>query len=179
MSHGGSKKKCNIIGCNKNAQNGGSCISHGGEYRLCKHFNCKKKDRKGGFCQIHHLDYVIPLKVISKQELKIKQMLDKNKIPYNYSQTFAKLKSFKGGYLRFDFRIPVNNSNIFIEFDGIQHIKPVSRFGGKESFIDILSNDLLKDKYCHEKNYPLLRIRYNQISQIEYLITKVYTNFLD
>ena len=67
--------------------------------------------------------------------------------------------------LRFDFYLP--KLNVCIEYDGIQHFKPIDFAGkGKEwafkRFKQNQRNDSIKNKYCKNNEITLLRIRYDQ-----------------
>jgi len=119
----------------------------------------------------------------SAGELKVKALLEKYKIDYVFNCSHNNLRSYEDkGLVRFDFCIPLihKKSFIFIEFDGIQHERP-SRFGSQtyeecmEKFKRLQQNDRIKDKYCKDMNYPLLRIKYNNTS-IEYTILEFVTN---
>lgn len=57
-----------------------------------------------------------------------------------------------------------------IEYDGIQHFKPVKYFGGYKTFEDQKRRDNEKNEYCIENNITLLRIPYTE-TDIEHLIT--------
>lgn len=67
--------------------------------------------------------------------------------------------------LRFDFYLP--DYGALIEYDGGQHYKPVN-YGGQseekvlEDFNNIQKRDNIKNEFCKENNYPLLRIPYYQ-----------------
>ena len=61
--------------------------------------------------------------------------------------------------LPFDFYIP--SENLLIEFDGIQHFRPILAFGGKEYFDIIKLHDQVKNKYVVKNNINLLRIKYD------------------
>lgn len=65
-----------------------------------------------------------------------------------------------GGVLSFDFVILDDENNIikFIELDGEQHYKPVDYFGGLEKFNKVVINDNIKNKWCLDNGYELLRI---------------------
>jgi len=62
--------------------------------------------------------------------------------------------------LRFDFYLP--EKDIFIEFDGEQHYKPIDRFGGQEGFNETLKRDNAKNEWCEENNKQLIRIKYDE-----------------
>jgi hypothetical protein len=60
--------------------------------------------------------------------------------------------------LPFDFYLP--DLNTIIEYDGEQHFKPVSGFGGVKSFNRLRITDEVKNKYCKDNNIKLIRIPY-------------------
>jgi len=64
--------------------------------------------------------------------------------------------------LPFDFAIIGPNGNILglIEYDGIQHFKPFSYFGGKDKYANQKFHDDIKDEYVRLAEIPLLRIPY-------------------
>lgn len=67
-------------------------------------------------------------------------------------------KCFHKSNLKFDFYIP--NLNLCIEYNGLQHYKPVEFFGGEKYFIEIKRRDDIKKKYCKDNNIRLLIIKY-------------------
>ena len=75
-----------------------------------------------------------------------------------------------------------NNIIRLIEFDGEQHQKAYSYFGGEEKFKKIQTNDSLKNQYALSHNIPLVRIPYSKRNHItlEMLLlnnTYLITNF--
>lgn len=101
----------------------------------------------------------------SSGEKRIQDVLDEhgyeNKYDYHYDEKHGELRScFTNYYLRFDFII---HNRIFIEYDGAHHDRPVN-FGGisdkeaEENFKRQQIYDKMKNDYCIENNYPLLRI---------------------
>lgn len=60
--------------------------------------------------------------------------------------------------LPFDFYLP--DYNIIIEYDGEQHFKPVSGWGGDKSFNRLQITDRVKNKYCEDMNIKMIRIPY-------------------
>ena len=54
------------------------------------------------------------------------------------------------------------DSNICIEYDGIQHFEPVNDFGGEIEFNNIQIRDNIKNEYCKNNNINLIRIRYDE-----------------
>lgn len=70
--------------------------------------------------------------------------------------------------LPFDFYIP--SKNLLIEFDGIQHFRPIPVFG---DFKIIKSHDKIKNKYASDNGLVLLRIKYDN-SEIEQTIRNAF-----
>lgn len=107
----------------------------------------------------------------SSGETKIRLFLERNNI------FFEQQKSFDGCLykqkLLFDFYLP--NKNLCIEFDGIQHFKPIEFFGGEESLNENKIKDDIKTKYCLENNIELIRISYKDKNNIE----KILNNLLN
>jgi very-short-patch-repair endonuclease len=62
--------------------------------------------------------------------------------------------------LRFDFYLP--NYNMCIEYDGDQHFRLISKFGGQKRFEIGKERDEIKNKYCLDNNIRLLRVAYNE-----------------
>lgn len=104
-------------------------------------------------------------------ELKILKYLKQNNIDYIQQKYFNDLVSGKKRYLFFDFFLP--NRNICIEYDGQQHFIPLQRFGGLESYQKLKEYDLMKDKYCEDKNINLIRIPYTDIKNIDNILDNI------
>jgi len=85
---------------------------------------------------------------------------------------FEPQKTFKGcsynRLLRFDFYLL--DYNLAIEFDGEQHFKPVSSWGGEKAFALNQIKDNIKNSFCRKSEIPLLRIKYDEIDNIEELL---------
>lgn len=92
----------------------------------------------------------------SKGEKIISWFLDKNKILHKEQMRFENCKN--KSILPFDFYLPENN--LCIEFQGIQHYKPIKHMGGEIDFKKRLENDKIKKEYCMQNNIKLLTIRY-------------------
>ena len=97
----------------------------------------------------------------SKGERQIRQWLESNNIIYVYQKTFTDCKNKKE--LPFDFYL--QEYNMCIEFDGLQHFEPVDFAGkgeiwAKKQFDKIQYNDEIKNQYCKKNNIHLLRIPY-------------------
>jgi len=95
---------------------------------------------------------------ISKGELEIKKILEKYQTNYEQQKTFDDLKDVRK--LRYDFFLP--EYNLCVEYDGIQHFKPIDHWGGIEEFNKIKKRDHLKNAYCRDNNINLLRINYKE-----------------
>lgn len=101
----------------------------------------------------------------SKGEDKIKKYLKRNNIKY-ISQYMIKKCSDKRP-LRYDFAI-INGIEILclIEYQGIQHYKPVKIFGGINELREREHKDQIKRDYCKANNISLIEIPYT-IKNIE------------
>lgn len=71
---------------------------------------------------------------------------------------FLREYKISGFQYRYDFYIPF--CKLLIEYDGIQHFKPIPRFGGEDSFKIIKIRDKAKNKLAKLKKYNLLRISF-------------------
>ena len=49
-----------------------------------------------------------------------------------------------------------------IEYDGVQHFKPIEYFGGLDNLKYVQKHDKIKTKYCYDNNIILLRIKYSE-----------------
>ena len=111
-----------------------------------------------------------------KGEKEIDNILIKFNIPHDSQYKFSDLKGVGNGLLKFDFPVFWDKEQmklkILIEYDGIQHFRPV-RFGGisKERAIknykQQVKNDMIKNLYCAENNIQLIRIPYWEYDNIE------------
>jgi very-short-patch-repair endonuclease len=128
------------------------CKEHGSFYQnIYKHLNgqgCR-------FCESP-----------SKGEDYIKMWLDDLKINYIRQHSFETCKYVNK--LSFDFYLP--DYNFCIEFDGEQHFKPVEYFGGEKGFELNKKRDSIKNKWCLDNNIDLIRIKYNEVNKIKYIL---------
>ena len=60
----------------------------------------------------------------------------------------------------------------FIEYQGIQHYKPVDFFGGEEQLKKQKENDFMKIQYAKENNIPLICIPYWERDNIENILNQ-------
>jgi predicted Zn-ribbon and HTH transcriptional regulator len=92
----------------------------------------------------------------SHGERSINEWLDANNISYQRQKVFDGCRYKRA--LPFDFYLPVYN--ICIEYQGIQHYKPVDYFGGQKSFESQMLRDKIKREYCKKNNIFLFEIPY-------------------
>jgi len=92
----------------------------------------------------------------SKGENEIAVFLENNKINFIQQKKFDLCKNKNN--LLFDFFLEENN--ICIEFQGIQHFKQIDFFGGIKEFEKRIENDNIKRKFCKENKIKLLEISY-------------------
>ena len=69
--------------------------------------------------------------------------------------------------------------NIGIEYQGVQHFKPVDYFGGKEAYIETIERDIRKNKICKENKLDILYFTYNMNHLTENYPFKVLTKIQD
>ena len=101
----------------------------------------------------------------SRGERKIQNILKSMGIEYftEYQETGCA----DARVIPFDFAIKKENKLLgLIEYDGIQHFKPIEFFGGYKNLKETKRHDQLKNEYCDENNIPLLRIPYTEFNNI-------------
>lgn len=107
----------------------------------------------------------------SKGEKKIAEVLDKNNIKYTREYRFEDCKDKYT--LPFDFYLgKINNTEIIIEYDGIQHFKAQEHLGGEEELVRVQKRDNIKNEYCKKNNINLIRIPYWEFKNIEKILLK-------
>lgn len=104
-------------------------------------------------------------------EKKISIWLDNNNIQYEKQKVFIDCRDKHP--LPFDFYL--QNYNILIEYNGIQHYEPVEYFGGKEKFESQVKRDNIKKEYCKKNNISLFEIPY--YSDLDEELKRLY-NFI-
>jgi len=63
------------------------------------------------------------------------------------------------GRMRIDIYLP--DLHLAIEHQGEQHYRPISVFGGEETFLRVLERDALKRKLCQEHGVTVIDVRYD------------------
>lgn len=135
------KMKFLCLNCNEYFYNTWCCIKNGQE---CT--NCSEK---------------------SKGESKVKNFLHNYNIDYIRQFSFLNCRGKKKP-LPFDFYLP--DYNICIEYQGIQHYKPIEHFGGEEQFKLQQKLDQIKRDYCKKNNIKLIEIPYWYFNNIEEIL---------
>lgn len=127
-------------------------------------------------CKIHGIFYQKPDNHLngrgcpscynSTGENAIENFLTSNNIIYIKEKKFNNCANILP--LPFDFYLPPHNT--LIEFDGIQHFKPIAYFGGEDNFKKQQINDKIKNEYCFQNNIRLIRIPYHKIKEIKTIL---------
>lgn len=106
----------------------------------------------------------------SRGEIKIEEILQQAGLNFTEEYSFPDLISSSGRPLRFDFAVFDDNDNLdfLIEYQGIQHYLPKSKFGGFSGLRKQQYNDLMKREYCRKHNIILIAIPYTDESKINY-----------
>lgn len=107
----------------------------------------------------------------SQGEYRIQKWLDNNNIKYEREYTFEELRGLGNCKLRFDFCIFDNLHNIkmLIEYDGKQHFEKTPYMTDNER---VRIHDSIKNRYCAENGYSLLRISYKDFTHIEEILNQ-------
>lgn len=93
----------------------------------------------------------------SKGEKVVESVLKLLNLNFNSQYTI----SFNNRKYKIDFCIFFNNKTIFIEYNGIQHYKPVEIFGGEEKFkLQIVRDNELRE-YCKKNDIILFEYKYD------------------
>lgn len=143
-------------------------ITHAGiyDYSLIKDIKINKKVeiicKKHGIFKQNPYNHIsgqnCPKCKMSKGVEKICRVLEKNNIEHLTEQSIEGCRSPKNRLLHFDILIP--NLNTYIEYDGEQHFREVSIWGGEKAFEEGKVRDKIKDDFCLKNNIKLLRISY-------------------
>ncbi len=103
-------------------------------------------------------------------EIKIADVLSAANLHFVEEYSFPDLLSDSGRPLRFDFCVFDDEGEIdfLIEYQGIQHYKPKSKFGGWNGLRKQQYNDMKKRNYCKKHGYKLIAIPYLDEGKINY-----------
>ena len=90
----------------------------------------------------------------SRGEREVSRILEKLNIFFVKQKTFYDLKDKSNLY--YDFYLP--KYKLFIEYHGIQHMKPIKFFGGKDALMSTMKRDMIKYNYALNNGYKILTI---------------------
>jgi len=117
---------------------------------------------------------------ISSGEYAVKNVLIDMKIKFEHNTSFEVKDKLP---LRWDFICTLDtHPKLFIEYDGRQHYEPV-KFGGiskeraEQNLVTSQHRDKIKNDFCRDNNYPLLRIKYDQFGDISKLLTEFFVKY--
>lgn len=106
----------------------------------------------------------------SKGEKLIEEFFINNDIIYEPQKMFDGCE--RVGKLRYDFYLPT--LNILVEFDGEQHFKFIPKFHKDMKIFKIAQErDAIKNNYAVDNNIQLIRIKYNQQSNISTILSDI------
>lgn len=106
----------------------------------------------------------------SSGEVKIHNILSDYGVPFEEEYEFDDLVASSGRHLRFDFAVFNDDGELdfLIEFQGAQHYKSISKFGGSRGVHKQQYNDMQKRKYCLKHKIKLVTIPYYDENKISY-----------
>lgn len=106
----------------------------------------------------------------SRGEIKIEEILTNAGLVFEEEYSFPDLVSSSGRPLRFDFAVfnDEHELEFLIEYQGIQHYSPKSKFGGYSGLRKQQYNDMQKREYCKKHNIILIAIPYTDEGRINY-----------
>ena len=131
--------------------------ANGGIYWHCK---CECEREKDVFSQSLRLRRSLSCgnhNNISRGNVKISEILDKNGIEYEIEKKFS--TCVDKTYLPFDFFV---DNKYLIEYDGEQHYNKESIFNYEYTH----KHDLIKSEWCKNNNIPLIRIPYTHYDNL-------------
>lgn len=129
-------------------------------------------------CANGHISKVLPhntytghgcgLCKISAGEKAVEEALQSLGVQYVREKTFPTCKNKL--VLPFDFY--VEDLNLLIEYDGMQHYEPVEFFGGIPNLRYVQYLDSIKTKWAEDNGVILLRIPYTELKSVNDIVTK-------
>ena len=116
----------------------------------CPHCNQSRGERKiENYCSINN--------IIFSQQYRINECRNKRSLPFDFAIFWDKDKI---------------QLKMLIEYDGEQHFKDKTFYGGEDRYLYLKHNDNIKDKYCKNNNIKLLRIPYWEFDNIEEILKR-------
>lgn len=169
---------CPKDGCKYKSKCSGTLKQHlsnihniGVKWFYCPEDGCDYKSKNNGKLKRHQRTCMGIKGIGSNGEKYVKQclsdlgfVLDED---YVFNNSFYPLSQYANKNLRPDFRFL--NHNIIIEYDGEQHFRPkafgkISQEQAEENFKETQENDKLKDDFCKENGFKMIRIPYTKFA---------------
>ena len=105
---------------------------------------------------------------LSSGEFKLQRILTEMNIDFT-TGTYELRNPKTNKLLRWDIIIQTNGEPLFIEYDGRQHFQEI---GCWDKLEDTQYRDKLKNDYCNDNGYMLLRIPYTEYENMEKLVVE-------
>jgi len=119
---------------------------------------CPEHGKFEQMTSIHIFGSGCPICKSSKGEREIIKLLKESGLVYIHQKKFDDCINITN--LVFDFYIP--ERNLCIEYNGIQHYKPIKYFGGNDGLKITKKRDNIKNKYCENNKITFKVIKYNE-----------------
>lgn len=142
-------------------------IKHGNKYEYFREFYFGPYEKTKIYCPVHkyfwqHCAYHSAGNGCrqcseSRGERSIDTILTKYEIPFNREYSVKIL----GRCYRYDFIL--TSLDVFIEFHGGQHYKPIEIFEGEEGYKKTVKRDKIKENYAKKQKIPLLIFNYKHL----------------
>lgn len=130
-----------------------------GEHKWCS--SIKDRTGKDSGCPVCS----IKLNVSETEMLDIiKALLPHREVLYRYRPVWLR---------RMELDVFIPSLNLGIEYQGIQHFKPIDFFGGKETFIELVKRDKLKKKICRNQGVMLIEVFYDEVLSSKLILDKL------
>ncbi len=139
--------------------------------------NCDYRCTLNGSLQ-KHIKICTGTRSCSSGELEVMKTLDslgfKENINYFYNESYDNVRD--KNLLRFDFRLETTDEPIFIEFDGGFHYFPIristtTPEEAESKLAQTKKRDKIKDDYCNDNGFLLLRIPYWEQKNINQIVS--------
>lgn len=133
--------------------------------------NCEKHGEFTQTPNAHLNGHGCPFCSESKGEYIIATLLKEKNVNFVRQKRFNECRNIIP--LSFDFYLP--DHKICVEFNGIQHYKPITIFDGDNGLAETKKRDKIKIKYCQDNNIELIIISYKNFNKIkEILNTNIF-----
>jgi len=104
----------------------------------------------------------------SRGERFLINYFEKHNISFKREKTFDDCRNIRP--LPFDAYFILDDIEMVVEIDGIQHFQPVGMFGGDDALERNYEIDTIKSLYCYNNGYSLLRISYLDLDDIDFIM---------